>query len=182
MNIIKTNIEGVLILEPKVYGDSRGYFMETWSYRDFLPIIGDVHFVQDNQSRSSRGVIRGLHFQKPPYSQAKLVRVVEGAVLDVAVDLRKGSPTYGKYTAVELTEENKRQLFIPRGFAHGFTVLSDFAAFTYKCDNYFEPASEGGIAYDDPDINIDWRLDGVEPILSERDKAHPRLKDFQSPF
>lgn len=173
-----TAIEGVYILEPRVFGDRRGYFFESWTERDFEREIGPVHFVQDNESRSCRGVLRGLHFQKGEHAQAKLVRVVEGRVLDVAVDLRSGSPTYGKYVAVELTGENHLQLFIPRGMAHGFCVLSDVAVFQYKCDNYYCPESEGAVAWDDPDIGIEWPLSPEEVILSDKDKNHPRLSEL----
>ena len=182
MNIIPTEIEGLVIIEPKVFGDNRGYFFESFSERRFKEMVADVDFVQDNESKSCRGVVRGLHFQKPPYAQAKLVRVVKGKVLDVAVDLRKGSPTYGKYVAVELSEDNHRQVYIPKGFAHGFAVLEDETIFQYKCDEYYEPKSEGAIAWDDPDIGIDWELPLVDVVLSEKDKNHPRLKDFDSPF
>lgn len=173
MEYIKTSIEGVWILEPKVFEDARGYFMETWREDDFNKAIGHaIHFVQDNQSMSSRGVLRGLHFQKGKDSQAKLVRVLQGAVVDVAVDLRKDSPTFGKYVMVELSAENKRQLFIPRGFAHGFQVLSDTAVFTYKVDNGYAPLSECSIRYDDPTIGIDWPIKGNDVVLSEKDLMH----------
>lgn len=177
MEVIKTDIEGVVIIEPKVFNDSRGYFYESFSQREFEEKVCKTTFVQDNQSCSSYGVVRGLHFQKPPYSQSKLVRVVEGAVLDVAVDIRKGSPTFGKHVAVELTADNHRQLFIPRGFAHGFAVLSERVVFQYKCDNYYAPQSEGAIAYDDPALNIDWRIPADKAILSDKDKAHKPLAD-----
>ena len=182
MEIIKTAIEGVVILEPRVFTDARGYFFESYSKRVFDELVRPVDFVQDNESCSSRGVMRGLHFQKPPYTQAKLVRCVRGAVLDVAVDIRKGSPTYGQHMAVELTEENHRQFFVPRGFAHGFAVLSDTAVFQYKCDNYYHPESDGGIAITDPTLGIDWRIDPSQAILSEKDTLHQMLKDFESPF
>lgn len=182
MNVIQTEIPGVVIIEPRVFGDSRGYFFESFSERNFKEQVADVNFVQDNQSKSCYGVVRGLHFQKPPHTQAKLVRVVKGRVLDVAVDLRKGSPTYGKHVAVELTEDNHRQFFVPRGFAHGFAVLSDEAIFQYKCDNYYAPQSEGAVAWDDPDLGIDWGLPLDKAILSEKDLKHPRLKDIESPF
>ena len=173
MNYIKTEIPDVWILEPRVFEDARGYFMETWREEDFNRAIGhEVHFVQDNQSMSSRGVLRGLHFQKGQDSQAKLVRVLQGTVVDVAVDLRKGSSTFGKYVAVELSADNKRQLFIPRGFAHGFQVLSDTAVFTYKVDNRYAPESECSIRYDDPRIGIDWPIKGENVILSEKDLKH----------
>ncbi len=182
MNVIRTEIEGLVILEPRVFEDRRGYFFESFSEREFAEAVGPVHFVQDNESKSSYGVLRGLHFQKPPYAQAKLVRVVKGCVLDVAVDLRKGSPTYGKYEAVELSEKNRRQLFIPRGFAHGFCVLSDEVIFQYKCDNYYSPQSEGAVRWDDPDLSIDWRIPAEDVVLSEKDRAHPALKDLEDVF
>ena len=182
MNVIQTEIPGVLILEPKIFGDSRGYFFESFSEREFVEQVCDTSFVQDNESRSCYGVVRGLHFQKPPHAQAKLVRVIKGRVLDVAVDIRKGSPTYGKHVAVELTEDNHRQFFIPKGFAHGFAVLSQDAVFQYKCDAYYAPQSEGAIAWNDPDIDIDWCLPAEAVILSEKDSKHPCLKDMESPF
>ena len=184
MELIKTEIPGVFILEPKVFGDSRGYFFESFSQRDFNALTGrdDIVFVQDNESFSCYGVVRGLHFQKPPFSQAKLVRVIQGAVLDVAVDLRKSSPTYGQHFAVELTGENHRQLFIPRGFAHGFSVLSDEVLFQYKCDNYYAPKSEGGILWNDPNLNIDWQIPSDRIILSDKDTKHPLFKDYLSDF
>ena len=182
MNVIKTAIEGVVILEPRVFNDARGYFFESYSKRVFDEEVMPVDFVQDNESCSTRGVMRGLHFQRPPFAQAKLVRCVKGAVLDVAVDIRKGSPTYGQHVAVELTEENHRQLFIPRGFAHGFAVLSDIAVFQYKCDNYYHPEADGGISIADPSLAIDWRLDPSQAIRSDKDTHHPLLKDFDSPF
>lgn len=170
MNIIETEIEGVVILEPRIFKDDRGYFYESFSQREFEEKVCQTTFVQDNQSMSVYGVVRGLHFQKPPYCQSKLVRCIKGAVLDVAVDIRKGSPTFGKYVAVELTEENHRQFFIPRGFAHGFAVLSDEAVFQYKCDNYYNKESEGAIAWDDATIGVDWRIPKENVILSEKDK------------
>lgn len=182
MEVIKTEIDGVLIIEPKVFKDARGYFFESFSSRDFEEKVCKTTFVQDNESYSSYGVVRGLHFQKPPYTQSKLVRVIKGAVLDVAVDIRKGSPTFGKHVAVELTEENHRQLFIPRGFAHGFAVLSEVALFQYKCDNFYAPQSEGGIAWNDEDLNIDWRIPTEKVSLSPKDTLHPRLKDYDSDF
>ena len=182
MNVIRTEIEGIVILEPRVFEDRRGYFFESFSEREFAEAVGPVHFVQDNESKSSYGVLRGLHFQTPPYAQAKLVRVVMGCVLDVAGDLRKGSPTYGKYEAVELSEKNRRQLFIPRGFAHGFCVLSDEVIFQYKCDNYYSPQSEGAVRWDDPDLSIDWRIPAEDVVLSEKDRAHPALKDLEDVF
>ena len=183
MNIIKTSIEGLCIIEPKVFGDTRGYFFESYNQKAFDEGMGcHVDFVQDNESKSKYGVVRGLHFQKPPYAQSKLVRVVKGAVLDVAVDIRKGSPTYGQHVAVELTEENHRQFFIPRGFAHGFAVLTPEVIFQYKCDNLYHPESEGAIAWNDPDLNIDWRIPKDQVLLSEKDRHHGRLIDLQTPF
>ena len=187
MDVITTDIAGVLILEPKVWLDSRGYFFESFSERDFNAALAElgqapVKFVQDNESMSTRGVMRGLHFQRPPHTQAKIVRCVQGAVLDVAVDLRKGSPTYGRHVACELTAENHRQFFVPRGFAHGFAVLSPTAVFQYKCDNYYAPAYDGGISILDTSLGIDWRIDPSEAILSDKDKRHPLLADFDSPF
>lgn len=179
MNLIKTAIEGVVILEPRLFRDERGYFFESFSQREFEEKVGNVHFVQDNESRSVYGVIRGLHYQLPPYGQAKLVRVVKGNVLDVNVDLRKGSPTFGKHVAVELSGENKRQLFIPRGFAHGFAVLSTEVIFQYKCDNYYAPGREGGIRFDDPELGIDWRIPPEDRLYSEKDK---QLKSFRECF
>ena len=182
MNVIKTDIEGVVIIEPRVFSDARGYFFESYNKEVFDREVGRVDFVQDNESCSTRGVMRGLHFQRPPYAQAKLVRCVRGAVVDVAVDLRKGSPTYGRHVAVELTEENHRQFFIPRGFAHGFAVLSDVAVFQYKCDNYYHPEADGGISIVDPSLGIDWRMAIGEAILSDKDRQHPRLEEFETPF
>ncbi len=182
MEIINTEIEGLKIIKPKVFTDSRGYFFESYSKKIFDQEVAKVDFVQDNESRSSFGVIRGLHFQRPPYCQAKLVRCVTGRVLDVAVDIRKGSPTYGKHVAVELSEENHLQFFIPHGFAHGFAVLSETAIFQYKCDNYYHPESDGGISLLDPSLGIDWRVEMDKAILSEKDKRHSILADFVSPF
>ena len=182
MEFIPTKIEGVYILEPRVFNDSRGYFFESYSKREFDKAIGEVNFVQDNESCSSKGVIRGLHFQKPPYSQAKLVRCIVGKVLDVAVDLRKDSPTYGEYMAVELSEENHRQFFIPKGFAHGFEVLSDVAVFQYKCDEYYHPEVEGGIDAFDKELGIEWQTKFEDAIVSEKDKVHPKISEFISPF
>jgi len=182
MEVIKTAIPEVVILEPKVYQDDRGYFFEAFSEEVFSHLVTPTHFVQDNESRSSYGVVRGLHFQAPPYAQAKLVRVVKGSVLDVAVDLRKGSPSYGTHVAVELSEENHRMLFIPRGFAHGFSVLSPDAIFQYKCDNYYAPQSEGAVAWDDPILSIDWRVPIHDIILSAKDVHHPHLDEFDTPF
>lgn len=182
MNIIKTEIDGLVIIEPRVFRDQRGYFFEAFSEREFADKVAPVKFVQDNESRSSYGVVRGLHFQKPPFDQAKLVRVVKGRVLDVAVDLRKGSPTYGRYESVELSEDNHRQLFIPRGFAHGFSVLSDEVIFQYKCDNYYAPQSEGAVIWDDPDLAIDWKIPAQDVLLSDKDRRHPRLADLGDVF
>lgn len=179
MEIIKTDIDGVVIIEPHLFRDGRGYFFESYSEKDFNAQVREVRFVQDNESKSSYGVLRGLHFQKPPYAQSKLVRVVKGAVLDVAVDIRKSSPTFGQHVAVELTEDNHRQLFIPHGFAHGFSVLSDEVIFQYKCDNFYAPQSEGAIAWNDPALGIDWRIPADKVILSEKDKHHPLLKDAE---
>ncbi|MBE6241751.1 MAG: dTDP-4-dehydrorhamnose 3,5-epimerase [Bacteroidales bacterium] len=180
MKVTKTFIEGLLLIEPDVHGDSRGYFMESFNARTFREATGiDADFVQDNESKSSYGVVRGLHFQRPPHAQAKLVRVVEGRVLDVAVDLREGSETYGKHVAVELSEENHFQMYIPKGFAHGFSVLSEKVVFQYKCDDYYAPETEGALAWDDPDLAIDWRIPHESVRLSEKDKNHPRLKDLK---
>ncbi|MDR1848075.1 MAG: dTDP-4-dehydrorhamnose 3,5-epimerase [Bacteroidales bacterium] len=178
MNYIKTELEGVYILEPKVFNDNRGYFLESYRQEEFAANIGKINFIQDNESKSTYGVLRGLHFQRLPFSQAKLVRVVYGKVLDVAVDIRRDSKTFGKHIAVELSGENKRQFFIPRGFAHGFAVLSDEVIFQYKCDNYYNPQSEGGILWNDSAIGIDWKLKAEDIILSEKDKNNPLLKDF----
>lgn len=182
MEVIKTDIEGVVIIEPRIFTDSRGYFFESYSKKEFDEKVRPVNFVQDNESCSSYGVMRGLHFQRPPFTQSKLVRCVKGAVLDVAVDIRKGSPTYGKHVAVELTEDNHRQFFVPRGFAHGFAVLSDIAVFQYKCDNYYAPQADGGIAITDSSLGIDWHIDPSKAILSEKDMRHALLADFDSPF
>ena len=182
MEIIKTDIEGVVILKPRVFTDARGYFFESYSKREFDANVRPVDFVQDNESCSTRGVMRGLHFQRPPFTQSKLVRCVTGSVLDVAVDIRKGSPTYGRHVAVELTEDNHLQFFVPRGFAHGFAVLSDVAVFQYKCDNFYHPEADGGISIQDTSLGIDWRLDPSQAILSEKDLKHALLKDFDSPF
>ena len=175
MNIIETGIEGLVLVDPKVFGDDRGYFVEVFNENEFAEKVGPVHFVQDNESKSRYGVVRGLHFQKGEHAQAKLVRVVSGAVLDVAVDIRPGSPTYGKWHAEELTGENHRMMFIPRGFAHGFSVLSEEVVFQYKCDNFYCPSSEGAIAWNDPALAIDWRIPEADVILSEKDKHHPFL-------
>ncbi len=193
MEVIKTAIDGVLIIEPRVFEDARGYFFESFSDRDFNEQLqanseyfkqtgARITFVQDNESMSSYGVMRGLHFQRPPFTQSKLVRVVQGAVLDVAVDIRKGSPTFGQHVAVELTSENRRQFFVPRGFAHGFAVLSEKAVFQYKCDRFYAPQADGGISILDDSLGIDWRIPTAEAILSEKDTKHALLKDFESPF
>ena len=187
MNVIKTNIEGVLILEPKVFNDARGYFFESFSQREFdekvKPILGHtIRFVQDNESMSSYGVMRGLHFQRPPFTQSKLVRCVKGAVLDVAVDIRKGSPTFGQHVAVELTEDNHRQFFISKGFAHGFAVLSETAVFQYKCDEFYHPEADGGISIMDQSLGINWKIPTDQAILSEKDTKHQMLANFDSTF
>lgn len=182
MEVIKTDIEGPLIIEPKVFGDARGYFFESFSQREFDAKVGELRFVQDNESCSRRGVMRGLHFQIPPFTQAKLVRCVRGAVLDVAVDIRRGSPTYGRHVAVELTEDNHRQFFVPKGFAHGFSVLSDVAVFQYKCDEFYHPEADAGISILDESLGIDWRIPLEEAVLSEKDTRHPLLSGFESPF
>ena len=182
MEVIKTAIEGVYIIEPKVFGDARGYFFESFSEREFQEKVGNIHFVQDNESMSKYGVMRGLHFQRPPYAQSKLVRCVKGKVIDVAVDIRKGSPTYGQHVATLLTEENHRQFFIPQGFAHGFAVLSESAVFQYKCDNFYHPEADGGISILDKSLGIDWGLAMEEALLSEKDTKHPKLAEFDSPF
>ena len=182
MEVIKTAIEGVAIIEPKVFKDQRGYFFESFSQREFEAKVRKINFVQDNESMSSYGVMRGLHFQRPPYTQSKLVRCVKGKVLDVAVDIRKGSPTYGQHVAVELSEDNHRQFFVPRGFAHGFAVLSDTAVFQYKCDNFYAPQADGGISIKDESLGIDWKIPTDMAILSEKDTLHSCLKDFDSPF
>ena len=187
MNVIKTNIEGVLILEPKVFNDARGYFFESFSQREFdekvAPILGHtIRFVQDNESMSSYGVMRGLHFQRPPFTQSKLVRCVKGAVLDVAVDIRKGSPTFGQHVAVELTEDNHRQFFISKGFAHGFAVLSETAVFQYKCDEFYHPEADGGISIMDQSLGINWKIPTDQALLSEKDTKHQMLVNFDSPF
>ncbi len=182
INVVETAIPGVLIIEPKAFGDARGYFMESFNAREFAQKTGlEVTFVQDNLSRSRRGVLRGLHFQRPPFAQSKLVCVVKGRVLDVAVDIRKGSATYGQHVAVELTEENHKQMFIPRGFAHGFLVLSEYATFCYKCDEIYHPEDEGGIIWNDPGIGIEWP-DAGKILLSEKDKKHPTLRETGAVF
>ena len=182
MDVIKTAIGGVVIIEPRVFKDARGYFFESFSQREFEEKVRKINFVQDNESMSSYGVMRGLHFQCSPFTQSKLVRCVKGAVLDVAVDIRKGSPTYGKHVAVELTEDNHRQFFVPRGFAHGFAVLSETAVFQYKCDNFYAPEADGGISIVDDSLGIDWKIDAEKALLSEKDTKHALLKDFDSPF
>ncbi len=182
MQVIQTSIDGVVIVEPRVFEDARGYFFESFSQRRFNEEVRPVEFVQDNESSSSYGVVRGLHFQCPPFAQAKLVRCVRGAVLDVAVDIRKGSPTYGQHVAVELTEDNHRQLFIPRGFAHGFAVLSRVAVFQYKCDNFYCPSADGGINPLDSGLGIDWRIPLEQAVLSDKDAKHPLFANFDSPF
>ena len=175
MEVIKTEIEGVVIIEPRIFKDDRGYFYESFSQREFEEKVCRTVFVQDNQSKSSYGVLRGLHFQKPPYCQSKLVRCIKGAVLDVAVDIRKGSPTFGKYVAVELTEDNHRQFFVPRGFAHGFAVLSKEAVFQYKCDNFYCKESEGSVAWNDPQLAIDWRIPADKVLLSDKDRLSKNI-------
>lgn len=182
MKVISTEIEEVKIIEPAVFGDHRGYFFESYSQKEFEEKVCKTTFVQDNESKSKYGVLRGLHFQKEPYAQAKLVRVVQGSVLDVAVDIRKGSPTFGKHVAVELNDENKRQMFVPRGFAHGFVVLSKTVVFQYKCDNYYAPEAEAGIAWDDPVLEIDWKVDAEAVLLSEKDKKNPLLSESDALF
>ena len=188
MDVIKTAIDGVVIIEPRIFGDARGYFFESFSQREFdekvaIPQYGKpIIFVQDNESMSSYGVMRGLHFQRPPFTQSKLVRCVKGKVLDIAVDIRKGSPTYGQHVAVELTEDNHRQFFVPRGFAHGFVVLSETAVFQYKCDEFYHPEADGGINIQDETLGIDWQIKMEEALLSEKDTKHACLADFDSPF
>lgn len=183
MEVVKTEIEDVLLIKPRVFGDARGYFFESFNAREFAEKTGiQVNFVQDNESMSHYGVLRGLHYQQPPYAQSKLVRVVKGCVLDVAVDIRKGSPTFGHYVAVELSADNHHQFYLPKGIAHGFSVLSDEVIFQYKCDEFYEPQSEGAIAWDDPDLNIDWKLPVDKILLSEKDRHHPCLHDITSPF
>ncbi len=182
MEVIKTKLDGVVIIEPKVFKDERGYFFESFSQREFEEKVRPINFVQDNESMSSHGVMRGLHFQKPPHTQSKLVRCVKGRVLDVAVDIRKGSPTYGQHVAVELTEDNHRQFFVPKGFAHGFAVLSETAVFQYKCDNFYAPQADGGISIQDESLAINWGIPTDKAILSAKDLNHPTLKDYDSPF
>lgn len=182
MRVISTELDGVVIIEPQLHGDNRGYFFESFSQRDFDALVSPTLFVQDNESRSSYGVIRGLHYQCGDSSQSKLVRAVSGKALDVAVDIRKGSPTFGKHVAVELSGENHRQLFIPRGFAHGFSVLSESLVLQYKCDRFYDPSSERGIAWDDPDLNIDWQIPSESVTVSEKDSHRPRLKEADGLF
>ncbi|MBQ2185829.1 MAG: dTDP-4-dehydrorhamnose 3,5-epimerase [Bacteroidaceae bacterium] len=182
MEVIETSVSGLLIIKPRVFCDARGYFFESFSQREFEEKVGPICFVQDNESMSSYGVMRGLHFQRPPFTQRKLVRCVRGAVLDVAVDIRKGSPTYGQHVAIELTEENHLQFFVPQGFAHGFSVLSETAVFQYKCDNFYAPQADDGISILDESLGIDWKIPKDKAILSEKDMRHVLLKDFDSPF
>lgn len=182
MNVITTNLSGVYVFEPKKFIDSRGYFMESYNKQLLKEYIGDINFVQDNESKSTYGVVRGLHFQKPPFAQAKLVRVVHGKVLDIAVDIRKGSATFGQHFAIELSDENHRQLFIPRGFAHGFSVLSNEVVFQYKCDNYYQPSSEGAVLWNDSELNINWAIDNEHVILSDKDKNNSIFAELNSPF
>lgn len=182
MEIIKTELDGVVIIEPRIFKDARGYFFESYNKREFDEKVRPVDFVQDNESMSTYGVMRGLHFQRPPFTQSKLVRCVRGRVLDVAVDIRKGSPTYGQHVAVELSGDNHRQFFVPRGFAHGFAVLSDVAVFQYKCDNYYAPQADGGISIADESLGIDWQIDAAKAVLSDKDLHHLLLRDFDSPF
>ena len=182
MKVIQTAIEGLVIIEPKIFKDARGYFFESFSQREFDEKVRKINFVQDKESMSGYGVMRGLHFQWPPFTQSKLVRCVKGRVLDVAVDIRKGSPTYGRHVAIELSEENHRQFFVPRGFAHGFAVLSKTAVFQYKCDNFYTPEADSGISFQDESLGIDWQIPITHAILSEKDTKHLCLKDFDSPF
>ena len=182
VNVIETKIKGLYIIEPRIFEDARGYFFESYSQKEFDEKIAPIRFVQDNESKSSFGVMRGLHFQRPPFTQSKLVRCVKGAVLDVAVDIRKGSPTYGQHVAVELTEDNHRQFFVPRGFAHGFAVLSDVAVFQYKCDEFYHPEADGGISIVDDSLGIDWRIPTEKALLSDKDTKHACLNEFESPF
>ena len=182
MNLIKTTLDGLVVLKPTIFKDNRGYFMESYNQKNINKLVGNVHFVQDNESVSSRGVLRGLHFQKPPYAQAKLVRCLKGSVLDVVLDLRKDSKTYGIFETILLTEENKKQLFIPKGFAHGFVVLSETAIFSYKVDNYYNPDSESGVLWNDLDLNIDWKINKKEIVVSEKDKSLPAFNNIINPF
>ena len=182
MNLIKTTLDGLVVLKPTIFKDNRGYFMESYNQKNINKLVGNVNFVQDNESESSRGVLRGLHFQKPPYAQAKLVRCLKGSVLDVVLDLRKDSKTYGIFETILLTEENKKQLFIPKGFAHGFVVLSETAIFSYKVDNYYNPDSESGVLWNDLDLNIDWKINKKEIIVSEKDKSLSTFNNIINPF
>lgn len=182
MKFLKTDITGVVIIEPAVFSDKRGYFLESFNKKNFEDNIGKIDFVQDNESKSSRGVIRGLHFQKPPFAQAKLVRCIKGSVMDVAVDIRKGSPTYGKYVSIELSEDNKKQLYIPRGFAHGYSVLSESAIFAYKVDNNYAPECDAGILWKDPDLNIQWGVNNDDILISKKDSKLPSFSELESPF
>ena len=182
MKFIKTKISDVFIIEPIVYGDDRGFFLESFNLKKFQENIHSIKFVQDNESKSSKGVLRGLHFQKPPFTQAKLVRCIEGRVMDIAVDIRKGSPTYGKHVSIELSGKNKKQLFIPRGFAHGFVVLSESATFAYKVDNVYSPIHESGIRWSDKELNIQWDMKNIEVIVSKKDAELPFLSELESPF
>ena len=182
MNLIKTKLDGLVVLKPTVFKDNRGYFMESYNQKNINKLLGNVNFIQDNESESSRGVLRGFHFQKPPYTQAKLVKCLKGSVLDVVLDLRKDSKTYGIFETISLTEENKKQLFIPKGFAHGFIVLSKSAILSYKVDNYYNPESESGIIWNDPDLNIDWKINKNEIIVSEKDKNLPTFNEIINPF
>jgi len=182
MNLIKTTLDGLVVLKPTIFKDNRGYFMESYNQKNINKLVGNVNFVQDNESESSRGVLRGLHFQKPPYAQAKLVRCLKGSVLDVVLDLRKDSKTYGIFETILLTEENKKQLFIPKGFAHGFVVLSETAIFSYKVDNYYNPDSESGVLWNDLALNIDWKINKKEIIVSEKDKSLPTFNNIINPF
>ena len=182
MNLVKTKLDGLIVLKPTVFKDNRGYFMESYNQKNINKLLGNVNFVQDNESESSRGVLRGLHFQMPPYTQAKLVRCLKGSVLDVVLDLRKDSKTYGIFETISLTEENKKQLFIPKGFAHGFVVISQSAIFSYKVDNYYNPESESGVLWCDLDLNIDWKINKNEIIVSEKDKNLPTFNEIINPF
>ncbi len=182
MNVVRTELDGPLIIEPRIFADARGYFFESYSERDFSRLVCGTHFVQDNESRSCYAVVRGLHFQRPPFAQAKLVRCISGRVLDVALDIRKGSPTYGRHISVELSRENHRQLFIPAGFAHGFSVLSGEAVFAYKCDNFYAPDSEDGINLLDSDLDIDWGVPAGRMLISEKDRSRGSFRDFETPF
>jgi dTDP-4-dehydrorhamnose 3,5-epimerase len=179
MKVEETRLKGVFVIEPNFFGDHRGYFMEAFNLADFESKIGPIQFIQDNESKSKRGVLRGLHLQLPPYSQAKLVRVIEGVVLDVIVDLRKDSKTFGEHLTIELSDENRKQLFIPRGFAHGFVVLSETARFSYKVDNAYSPQFETGIRWNDHSLAIDWKIDAAEVILSEKDKQLLSFEEFK---